>query len=248
MTTETRTQQHILVVEDERHLAIGIKFNLEQDGYAVTVAGDGPSALKLIEESPEGVDLVILDLMLPGMSGYAVCEALRDQGHEMPVLMLSARTLTEDRIRGLDVGADQYLQKPFDLDELLAMVRNLLQRRGRQAFKPSPKLGSQPYEFGRARVDFDTFEVSVAGKALRLTSLEMRLLQYFIENEGLVLSRSQLLEDVWRQPSSLTTRTVDNIVMRLRRYFEADPAHPQHFLSVRGAGYRFVSGKEKESA
>lgn len=244
MSQESKPTQHILIVEDEQHLAIGIKFNLEREGYQTTVRDDGPSALAFIDENPQAVDLVVLDLMLPGMSGYAVCESLRDRGHEMPVLMLSARTLTEDRIRGLDVGADQYLQKPFDLDELLAMVRNLLQRRGRQAFKPSPKFASQPYEFGEARIIFDTFEVTAFGKPLRLTSLEMRLLQYFIENEGKVLTRSQLLEDVWRQPSTLTTRTVDNIVMRLRRYFERDPANPKYFLSVRGAGYRFVSGRQ----
>ena len=123
--------KHILVVEDEQHLAIGIKYNFEAEGYRVTLASDGPAALQALEENPSGIDLVILDLMLPGMSGYAVCETLREQGNDVPVLILSARTLTEDRIRGMDVGADQYLEKPFDLDELLAMVRNLLARRSR---------------------------------------------------------------------------------------------------------------------
>ena len=121
--------KHILVVEDEEHLAFGIKYNLEAEGYDVSTAIDGPAALKLIEEDPRGIDLVILDLMLPGMSGYAVCEALREKGNDVPVLMLSARTLVEDRIRGYDVGADQYLQKPFELEELLSMTRNLLARR-----------------------------------------------------------------------------------------------------------------------
>ncbi len=125
--------KHILVVEDEQHLAFGIKYNLEAEGFDVTTAGDGPAALKLIEEDPRGVDLVILDLMLPGMSGYAVCEALREKGNDVPVLMLSARTLVEDRIRGYDVGADQYLQKPFELEELLSMTRNLLARRTKTA-------------------------------------------------------------------------------------------------------------------
>ena len=131
--------KHILVVEDEQHLAFGIKYNLEAEGYDVTTAGDGPTALKLFEESPQAVDLVILDLMLPGMSGYAVCEALREKGNDVPVLMLSARTLVEDRVRGYDVGADQYLQKPFELEELLSMTRNLLARRCEVA----PKRGRQ---------------------------------------------------------------------------------------------------------
>ena len=130
MATTTDTK-HILIVEDEQHLAIGIKYNLEAEGYRVSLVADGPAALKLFEPSAAPIDLVILDLMLPGMSGYAVCETLREQGNDVPILILSARTLTEDRIRGMDVGADQYLEKPFDLDELLAMVRNLLSRRAR---------------------------------------------------------------------------------------------------------------------
>lgn len=233
--------KHILIVEDEQHLAIGIQYNFEREGYRVSTVPDGPSALALIDKTPLEIDLVVLDLMLPGMSGYAVCEALRDKGHDMPILMLSARTLTEDRIRGLDVGADQYLQKPFDLDELLAMVRNLLQRRERQTFPRTAKLPRDTFEFGGARVNFDTFEVTVGDRPLRLTALELKLLRYFIENEGSVLSRSQLLEHVWAQPSTLTTRTVDNFMLRLRRYFEKDPAQPRHFLSVRGAGYRFIA-------
>jgi two-component system OmpR family response regulator len=236
----TDSANHVLIVEDEQHLAVGIKFNLEQEGFRVTAVGEGPAALKVFDDDPLGVDLVILDLMLPGMSGYTVCEKLREQGHDVPILMLSARTLTEDRIRGLNVGADQYLQKPFDLDELLAMVRSLLKRRGRGG-RPAGQESADVFEFGRARVNFDTYEVTVAGEPVRLTTLDMKLLRYFVENEGSVLSRSDLLEDVWRQPSSLNTRTVDNFVMRLRRYFEVDPASPQHFLSVRGAGYRFVS-------
>lgn len=234
--------KHILIVDDERHLAHGIKFNLEREGYRVSTVEDGPAALALIDADPLGIDLVILDLMLPGMSGYTVCETLREQGHDMPILMLSARTLTEDRIRGLDLGADQYLQKPFELDELLAMVRNLLQRRRHLPYTGSTKLTNDVFEFGRARVNFDTFEVYVGDQQLRLTALDMKLLRYFIENEGSVLSRSQLLEEVWGQPSSLNTRTVDNFMMRLRRHFEEDPAIPRHFLSVRGAGYRFLAG------
>jgi len=236
--------KHILVVEDEEHLAIGIKYNFEAEGYRVTLAQDGPAALALLAEHPSGIDLVILDLMLPGMSGYAVCETLREEGNDVPVLILSARTLTEDRIRGMDVGADQYLEKPFDLDELLAMVRNLLARRSRVPAQAVHRKVADEYEFGRAKVNFDTFKVIVDGKNLRLTTMEMKLLRYFIENEGSVITRSRLLDEVWGLSGSPTTRTVDSFIVRMRRYFERDPAHPRHFLSVRGAGYRFVSMEE----
>ncbi len=247
MATSTDAK-HILIVEDEQHLAIGIKYNLEAEGYRVSLAGDGPAALHLIENEPAGIDLMVLDLMLPGMSGYAVCEKLRENGNDLPVLMLSARTLTEDRIRGMDVGADQYLEKPFDLDELLAMVRNLLARRSRGTARMAPRKLADEFEFGRAKINFDTFKVTVDGKNLRVTSMEMKLLRYFIENEGSVITRSQLLDNVWELSGSPTTRTVDNFIVRLRRYFEVDPAHPRHFLSVRGAGYRFVSQAEDEPA
>jgi two-component system OmpR family response regulator len=229
---------HILVVEDEEHLAIGIKYNLEAEGYEVSTVGDGPSALSVLERDPRPVDLVILDLMLPGMSGYAVCEAVRSKGLQLPILMLSARTLVEDRVRGYDVGADQYLQKPFDLEELLSITRRLLARHVPAA---ATAAAGPVTEFGRARVNFDTFEVTVEGRPLRLTHTEMKLLRYFVENEGLVVTRSQLLEHVWGMSHSPTTRTVDNFIVNLRRYFEADPAQPRHFLSVRGAGYRFVA-------
>lgn len=235
-------QQHqILIVEDEAHLAIGIKYNLEAEGYQVKLAGDGPTALAMIRENPAAIDLVVLDLMLPGMSGYAVCEALRDDKNDVPVLMLSARTLAEDRIRGYDVGANQYLQKPFELDELLAMVRNLLSRGRRMG---QGRSAQSNYEFAKARVNFDTYEVWVDGQEVQLTPIEMNLLRYFTENEGRVITRVELLERVWQQPYIETTRTIDNFVMRLRKYFEADPAAPRHFISVRGVGYRFVRAGE----
>jgi two-component system OmpR family response regulator len=186
--------------------------------------------------------------MLPGMSGYAVCEQLREQGNDVPILILSARTLTEDRIRGMDAGADQYLEKPFDLDELLAMVRNLLSRRVRGSTGATPRKIGNEFEFGRAKINFDTFKVTVDGKNLRLTSMEMKLLRYFVENEGSVITRAQLLDEVWGLSATPTTRTVDNFVSRLRRYFEVDRDHPRHFLSVRGTGYRFVSQAESDEA
>jgi len=236
--------KHILVVEDEQHLAFGIKYNLEAEGYDVTTVEDGPTALKMFGENTQGVDLVILDLMLPGMSGYAVCETLRDQGNDVPVLMLSARTLVDDRVRGYDVGADQYLQKPFELEELLSMTRNLLSRRAKPNPRAAVKEVGDVYEFGQAKINFDTFNVTFAGKPLRLTHTEMKLLRYFAENEGSVVTRAQLLENVWGLSHMPTTRTVDNFIVNLRKYFEIDPARPRHFLSVRGAGYRFVAQGE----
>jgi two-component system OmpR family response regulator len=249
--------KHILIVEDEQHLAIGIKYNLEAEGYLVTAVGDGPAALSFFHDNPSAIDLVILDLMLPGMSGYAVCETLRKEGSDLPILMLTARTLTEDRIRGFNAGTDIYLQKPFDLDELLSIVRNLLSRRqnrnGAAAIlndKDTANANGKTYRFAGARVEvnFDTYEVNVAGAPIRLTALEMKLLRYFIEHEGSVVTRAQLLEQVWGMAHSPSTRTVDNFIVNLRKYFEIDPGAPRHFLSVRGTGYRFVAEGVAEPA
>jgi len=237
--------KHVLVVEDEEHLALGIKYNLEAEGYSVTTVADGTAALRLIETDPCAVDLVVLDVMLPGMSGYRVCQQLREAGNSVPVLILSARTLAEDRIRGFEVGADQYLMKPFDLDELLSRVKNLLSRRVVPEAQASESGGSdEEFQFDDVHVNFATYDVSVRGEPVRLTSTEMKLLRYFVTNEGRVISRDELLEHVWGFANSPTTRTVDNFVLRLRKYFEKDPANPQYLLSVRGAGYRFVSGGE----
>jgi two-component system, OmpR family, alkaline phosphatase synthesis response regulator PhoP len=237
---------HILVVEDEEHLAFGIKFNLEAEGHAVSVVGDGQAALeRLAATADPAVDLIVLDIMLPGMSGYAVCEAIRGAGNNLPVVMLTARTLVEDRIRGFDAGTDVYLQKPFDLEELLSVVRNLLARRSRNERPAAASNGGAPpaeatYRFGLAAVNFDTWEVTVRGEPVRLTSLEMKLLKYLVEHEGKVLSRKELLENVWGLTRAPATRTVDTFMLALRKYFEADPSKPVHFLSVRGTGYRFV--------
>ena len=238
--------KHILVVEDEKHLATGIKYNLEAEGYRVTTAGDGPSALRFIEENRRDVDLVVLDLMLPGMSGYAVCEAIRAADEIMPILILSARTLAEDRTRGFDVGADQYLMKPFDLDEFLSRVKNLLAlyaRRVEGAAQRADPVSS--YRFGNVEIRFDTLEVTVGGEPVRMTQLEMKLLRYFVENEGRIIPRRELLENVWELPGNLSTRAPDQFILRLRKALEPDPAKPQHFLTLRDAGYRFV-GKPEE--
>jgi two-component system OmpR family response regulator len=232
-------KEHILVVEDEEHLAMGIKYNLVAEGYRVTVCGDGRSAVKLLTDSSSDIDLVVLDLMLPGMSGYAVCESLRAIDREMPVLILSARTLAEDRTRGFDVGANQYMSKPFDLDEFISRVRNLLAfSKGRGARPAADRV--EKFEFAGAKIDFQTFEVLVKGESIRMTQLELTLLRYFIENQGRVIPRRELLENVWRQPGNINTRAPDQFIRRLRKIFEPDPAQPRHFLTIRDAGYRFI--------
>lgn len=235
----------ILIVEDEEALAQGLKFNFEQEGYDVLLAGDGPTGLKLFQESKPPVDLVILDLMLPGMSGYETCTAIRTVDKLVPVVVISARTLSEDKMHAFDCGTDQYITKPFALPELLNRVRNLMERhrtiqdvaRGATETPASATLAV----FGNVTVNFQTYEIIVGDRVHNLTTLEMQLLRYFIEHAGQVLSRHQILENVWDQEADVTTRTIDNFVLRLRKIIEPDPSRPKHILSVRGTGYRFVT-------
>lgn len=227
----------ILIVEDEEHLSRGLKFNFEAEGYEVEVAEEGREALRILHEASPPVDVVILDLMLPGMSGYEICEEIRKERLDLPIMVLSARTLSEDKIRAFDLGVDQYVTKPFQLNELLSRIRNLAKRRPVSAGNYG---GTESVEFCRAKVDFRRFEATFDGESRRLTPMEMKLLQLFVKNEGVVLSRREILSKVWDMNPPPETRTVDNFVLRLRKHFEIDPANPQHFLSVRGAGYRFT--------
>ncbi len=218
-------KQHILVVEDEKHLASGIKYNLEAEGYWVKTVADGPSALAVFETNAIDIEMVILDLMLPGMSGYAVCESLRGRDKHLPGLILSARTLEEDRARFFDVGVNQYLTKPFDLDEFLRRVRNLLalhSARGREPADEPVHIGE--VAFGNARDNFETFEVTVGDRRVRLPQLELSLLRYFSEDEGRVIPRHELLENIWRLSGDLNTRAPDQFICRLRKAFERDLA------------------------
>jgi len=234
----------ILIVEDEEALATGLQFNFEQEGYRVTVAADGKSALEAFQQADPAFDLVILDLMLPGMSGYETCRSIRSMNQQIPVLVLSARTLSQDKALAFDAGSDQYMTKPFALPELLSRVRNLIERHS----KPQSDTDAtntvmlESFQFGdRIHIDFSRFQIDVRGKTFDLTTKELQLLRYLVTHEGLVVSRAQIMEDVWEESVDLTTRTIDNFVLRLRRYIEPDPANPQHILSVRGTGYRFVS-------
>ncbi len=236
-------RSHILVVEDENHLGVGIKYNLEAENYRVTLVEDGPTALRMVDSASDSIDLIVLDLMLPGMSGYTVCETIRDAELTVPILMLSARTLAEDRTRGFDVGANQYMSKPFELDELLSRIKNLLQNNGRHpTAKPRKRIRESvsEIEFGTVKVNFETHEVSVGGKPVRMTPKELKLLKYFVENHGRVISRNELLSEVWDLSGNLQTRAVDQFIARLRKIIEPDTAAPIHLLTIRDAGYRFV--------
>lgn len=228
----------IMIVEDEEALATGLKFNFEQEGYEVELFGDGPAALERFRDQERPFDVVVLDLMLPSMSGYEICIRIRELDRQIPILVLSARTLSEDRTRAFDCGTDQYMTKPFALPELLSRVRNLIERR-RALPRTVERRGL--YEFGNVTVDFDRFQVKVGEETHTLTTMEMQLLRFFIENEGKVLARLDILEHVWGPESDVTVRTIDNFVMRLRRIMEPDPAQPRHFLSLRGTGYRFTA-------
>ncbi len=245
-------KKHILVVEDEQHMAVAIKYNLEAEGYRVTLASDGPTALRLFEADHFTFDLIILDLMLPGMSGYRICESIRAVTDSLPILILSARSLSEDRARGFDVGANQYLTKPFDLDELLARIRNLLRLRPNAGSVPrtttvdTQDTNTKQLEFGDAKVNFETHEVTVSNKKVKLTTKEMQLMSYFARNEGRVIPRQELLSNVWDVTGEMQTRSVDQFMMRLRKVFEPDPTKPRHFLTLRDAGYRFVRQPDLE--
>ena len=239
----------ILVVEDERHLAVGIKFNLEAEGHEVVTEGDGPAAL-VAWNQPPGFDLAILDLMLPGMSGYAVCESIRNTDPDVPVLILSARDQAADRARGFDVGADQYLTKPFELDELLSRVKNLLSRsRKSKTAGQADTVDTAPpdrFQFANTDIDFVKHEVLVGGKRVKLTALEMKLLAYFVAHEGRMIPRGDLLQHVWDMPPHLQTRAPDQLIRRLRKAFEPNPSEPRHFLTIRDVGYRFLAAGDED--
>ena len=238
MTGETDSER-LLVIEDEDHLAAGLKLNLELEGYRVDVAANAKEAGQRLL-APAGYDAIVLDVMLPDVNGFELCQKLREAGNFVPVIMLTARSAPEDRVRGLEVGADDYMVKPFELGELLARVRSVL-RRQRWEQVSGNHAKARTLSFGQAQINFDTHEVMVAGQDVQLTQLELDLLRYFAENAGRVLSRTELLERVWKLRNYGNTRTVDNFISRLRRRFETDPSEPVHFLSIRGAGYKFVA-------
>lgn len=245
----------VLVVEDEAHLAQGLRFNLEAEGYAAEVVGDGEAATDRLLEKKENFDAVVLDIMLPGKDGFRVVSELRAARNYVPVLMLTARGRPEDVLKGFASGADDYLAKPFDLSILLARLQGLLRRsqwmRGGKAPNGRPIDASAADDFGTfsfdgKTIDFGALELRSGDTTIHLTLMESELLRHLVRNDGHIVSRKQILEEVWGLHEDTDTRAIDNFVVRLRRYIEDDPVKPQHLLTVRGVGYRFLAEPETE--
>jgi DNA-binding response OmpR family regulator len=247
----------VLVVEDEAHLAQGLRFNLEAEGYAAEVVGDGEAATVRLLENNENFDAVVLDIMLPGKDGFSVVSELRAARNYVPVLMLTARGRPEDVLKGFACGADDYLAKPFDLSILLARLQGLLRRsqwlRGGKAPEQGETSGEAgglgdfgTFSFGGKTIDFGALELRSGDHTIHLTLMESELLRHLVRNDGRIVSRKQILEEVWGLHEDTDTRAIDNFVVRLRRYIEEDPANPRHLLTVRGVGYRFLASPEKE--
>jgi len=231
----TGTPSTILLVEDEESLAIGLTYNLEEEGYRIIKAGDGMEAVRLFGE--HHIDMIILDIMLPHMDGFEVAEKIRAQSPRIPILMLTARTQPEDRIKGLQTGADDYLTKPFHITELLLRIRRMLKR---TTWYKAVEQEDPVYHFGPKSVNFNTLTCLSGNSTRTLTPLEGRLLKYFIDNPGRIIPRSELLIKVWKTTSDVQTRTIDIFISRLRKYIEEDPSKPFFLKNVRGAGYLFT--------
>jgi DNA-binding response OmpR family regulator len=235
----------IVLVEDEDHLAQGLLFNLQAEGYRTHHEADGDAALNYLLTTTDKPSAILLDVMLPGQDGFTIVRALRAEQHFTPVLMLTARGRTEDILEGLEGGADDYLPKPFDLNILLVRLKTLLRRTAWQT-APPPAPDDQPldpspeYHFNHRTIRFDTLELVAPNRLTHLTLMEADLLRHFTDREGQVISRKEILEQVWRVHEDTDTRAIDNFIVRLRRYIEDDPANPQHLVTVRGVGYRFL--------
>lgn len=250
----------VLIVEDEKHLADGLRFNLEAEGYEVATAADGEEALELLLGGGRHFDVVVLDVMMPGVDGFHVAAELRGAGSFVPILMLTARGRPEDVLRGFESGADDYLPKPFELAVLIARIGALLRRRdwlrhdreaarapAAQAPSPAPKPEADTFAFDGKTIDFAALELRTRGRTLRLTLMEAELLRHLVRRAGQVVSRKSLLEEVWGLRDDTDTRAIDNFIVRLRKYIEDEPSRPRHLLTVRGVGYRFVVESDGEA-
>ena len=235
----------VLIVEDEKHLADGLRYNLKAEGYDVDTARTGEEALSLLVDARRSYDVVVLDVMLPGIDGFSLAARLRSQGQFVPILMLTARGQAQDVLRGFEAGADDYLPKPFDLGVLLARINALLRRREwlrkHRTRVAQDGDGSKTFEFGGKTIDFEALELRSGSQTVNLTLMEADLLRYLINHEGKIVSRSAILEDVWGLREDTDTRAIDNFIVRLRKYIEEEPSRPRHLLTVRGVGYKFVS-------
>ena len=224
----------ILLVEDEESIRYAVKLNLEGDGHEVVTAGNGKKALELIES--QHFDLLLLDVMLPDVDGFSITEQVRLTNREIPILILTAKDMAQDRITGLKKGADDYLTKPFNLEELMLRVNNLLRRSQRVKGEVA-----ETFEFGQNKVNFETFEaITWRGEAIVLTKKEAMLLKLLVERKNEVVSRNQILQSVWGYDVFPSTRTIDNFILAFRKYFEKDPKQPRFFHSIRGVGYKFM--------
>jgi DNA-binding response OmpR family regulator len=237
----------IVLVEDEEHLAQGLLFNLQAEGYRTHHEADGDAALAYLLAPGENIAAVVLDCMLPGADGFTIVRSLREAERYTPVLLLTARSRPEDVLEGIEAGADDYLAKPFDLNILLVRLKSLLRRTAWQTAAtqetPPPVLVDQAdeYDFNHRTIRFDTLELVAPNRTTHLTLMEADLLRYFTSREGQIVSRKQILEEVWRVHEDTDTRAIDNFIVRLRRYIEDDPSDPQHLVTVRGIGYRFLA-------
>jgi DNA-binding response OmpR family regulator len=256
----------VLVVEDEAHLAQGLRFNLQAEGHEVELVSDGEMAIDKLLDKRETFDVVVLDVMLPGKSGFEVAALLREKKNYVPILMLTARGRPEDVLEGFASGADDYLAKPFELAILIARLESLLRRSvwmrtavatgtgsDRDATdRASPseaksgdlKTGGDTFDFCGKAIDFAELELRSLGNTIHLTVMEAEFLRYLVASAGRIVSRKSILEDVWGLHEDTDTRAIDNFVVRLRRYIEEDPARPKHLQTVRGVGYRFVAEPE----
>ena len=235
----------ILIVEDETHLANGLRYNLKAEGYDVDIASNAEEASSLLLDRRKPYDVLVLDVMLPGMDGFALASNLRAKGEFVPILMLTARGQAEDVLRGFEAGADDYLPKPFDLSVLIARIHALLRRREwfhkSSAREAAPNGAANTFEFGSKTIDFEALELRSGAQTVHLTLMEADLLRYLIKHDGRIVSRSAILEDVWGLREDTDTRAIDNFIVRLRKYIEDEPSRPRHLLTVRGVGYKFVS-------
>ena len=240
----------IAVIEDEDHLAQGLLFNLQAEGYRTHHEADGDAALAYLLAPPERPAAVLLDCMLPGTDGFTIVHKLREAGVYTPVLLLTARSRPQDILEGIEAGADDYLPKPFDLNILLVRLKSLLRRTAWQSTAPTPSLAAEaapetalpaPYIFNHRTIRFDTLELIAPNRFTHLTLMEADLLRYLTDHEGQIVSRKDILEQVWRVHEDTDTRAIDNFIVRLRRYIEDDPSNPQHLVTVRGIGYRFLA-------
>ncbi len=223
----------ILLVEDEENIRDVVKLNLEMEAYEVVATSNGKEALRIVQE--QHFDLLVLDVMLPEVDGFQICEQVRLTNRDVPILFLTAKDAASDRIAGLKKGADDYLTKPFVLEELLLRVQNLIKRSSRD-----PEFTPDVYAFGGNRINFATYEAEGNPGTFTLTKKEAMLLKLLVDRRNEVVSRQQILQSVWGYDVYPSTRTIDNFILSFRKYFEEDPRNPEFFLSVRGVGYKFV--------